>query len=295
MTAEHDNRSPKAIADQEVEDQIRAFFKRNYDLLRQEGGHVLAESTKEQALQQVLHYWRKLKAVATTVTDTEVKLSLPGQVTPKGRSFVIEGVVDIVREGDLVRMYDLKTHEDQDVRAERDLYEAQLNVYAHIWKGIRGQPLNETAVIATRLPLEVREAIRSGDPAAIAAALAGWEPIVDLPFDEDKVQQTIEDFGRCVDAIEDGEFSPPPPEKLREVRGTRKRKDHGARGGNRRESALTFAQANCQSCDARFSCSSYRAYQKQEPRSRAKRLSIVRDEAAERELDAWIEENLAES
>jgi hypothetical protein len=293
MTAEHDGRSAAAITDQEVEDQIRAFFKRNYDLLRQEGGHVLAESTKEQALQQVLHYWRKLKAVATTVTDTEVKLSLPGQVTPKGRRFVIEGVVDIVREGELVRMYDLKTHEEQDVRAERDLYEAQLNVYAHIWKGIRGQPLNETAVIATRLPLEVRDAIRSGDPAAIAAALAAWEPVVDLPFHEDKVQQTIEDFGCCVDAIEDGEFGPPPVEKLREVRGTRKRKGHGAGG---KESEMTFAQAHCQSCDARFSCSSYRVYQKQEARSQGRRaLSIVRDEAAERELDAWIEENLAES
>jgi hypothetical protein len=294
MTAELDGRSAAAITDQEVEDQIRAFFKRNYDLLRQEGGHVLAESTKEQALQQVLHYWRKLKAVATTVTDTEVKLSLPGQVTPKGRSFVIEGVVDIVREGELVRMYDLKTHEEQDVRAERDLYEAQLNVYAHIWKGIRGQPLNETAVIAIRLPLEVREAIRSGDPAAIAAALAVWEPMVDLPFDQDKVQQTIEDFGHCVDAIEEGKFSPPPPEKLREVRGTRKRKGHGTGGG--RESEMTFAQAHCQSCDARFSCGSYRAYQKQEARGQRRRaLSVVRDEAAERELDAWIDENLADS
>jgi hypothetical protein len=294
MTVEHDGRSATAITDQEVEDQIRAFFKRNYDLLRQEGGHVLAESTKEQALQQVLHYWRKLKAVATTVTDTEVKLSLPGQVTPKGRRFVIEGVVDIVREGELVRMYDLKTHEEQDVRAERDLYEAQLNVYAHIWKGIRGQPLNETAVIATRLPLAVRDAIRSGDPAAIAAALAAWEPVVDLPFDEDKVQETIEDFGCCVDAIEDGEFSPPPPEKLREVRGTRKRKGHGAGGG--RESEMTFAQAHCQSCDARFSCSSYRVYQKQEARGQRKRpLPLVKDEAADRELDAWIEENLAET
>lgn len=48
--------------------------------------------------------------------------------------------------------------------------------------------------------------------------------------------------------------------------------------------------------NALLSCSSYRAYQKQEAgRQRRRSLSVVRDEAAERELDAWIEENLAES
>jgi hypothetical protein len=134
----------------EVEQHIREFFEHNYDLLRQEGGHVLAEGAKRQALEQSLLYWRKLKAIATSVTETEVKLALPGQVTPKGRPFVIEGVVDIVREGDEVRMYDLKTHEAAEVRAEWELYENQLNVYSHIWKGIRQQSLDGTAIIATR-------------------------------------------------------------------------------------------------------------------------------------------------
>lgn len=176
-----------SISDEEVESQICEFFERNYDPLRQEGGHVLAEGAKEQAL----HYWRKLKGIATTVTDTEVKLSLPGQVTPKGRRFVIEGVVDIMREGERVLMYDLKTHEDKDVRSERELYEDQLNVYAHIWRGVRGERLDGTSVIATGLPLEVREAVRSRDPAAIDAALAAWEPLVDLPLDEGDVQRAV--------------------------------------------------------------------------------------------------------
>jgi hypothetical protein len=48
------------IADDEVEQHIREFFDRNYDQLRQEGGHVLAEGAKRQALQQSLLYWRKL-------------------------------------------------------------------------------------------------------------------------------------------------------------------------------------------------------------------------------------------
>jgi hypothetical protein len=285
-----------AITDDDVEQRIREFFERNYDLLRQEGGQVLAEAGKRQALQQVLLYWRKLKAIATSVTETEVKLSLPGKVTRKGRRFVIEGVVDIVREGDEVRMYDLKTHEEREVRAQRDLYEEQLNVYAYIWKGIRRQSLDGTAIIATRLPPELRDALQSGNAAAIRKAIDAWRPVVDLPFDEKDVKRTIDDFGRCVDAIEDGKFAPPPPEKLSQPPETRRRKGRGLIRGTRAQSERTFAQIHCQNCDARFSCSSYRAYQKDEAgRSRGRRPLTVRNEEMNQELEAWIEENLADS
>jgi hypothetical protein len=256
---------------------------------------VLAEGAKRQALEQSLLYWRKLRAIATSVTETEVKLALPGQVTPKGRPFVIEGVVDIVREGDEVRMYDLKTHEAAEVRTERELYEDQLNVYAHIWKGIRRQSLDATAIIATRLPKGLREALRSGEPASVDAAMAVWEPVVDLPFDENEVARTIEDFGRCVDAIEEGEFAPPPPKVLGQPRGTRRRKDHGAAPEARAEPEPTFAQIHCRNCDARFSCSSYRSYVKVEDRrSRSWWSPAKQDEETDLELDAWIEENLGE-
>jgi len=262
--------------DVEVEGNIREFFKRNYELLRQEGGHVLAEGAKEQALQQALHYWRKLKGIATTVTDTEVKLSLPGQVSPKKRRFTIEGVVDIVREDDRVRMYDLKTHEERDVRADRELYEDQLNVYAHIWKGIRCQPLDGTAIIATRLPQSLRDALRGGDPVAIGKEFSAWDPVVELPFNEEDVARTIEDFGRCVDAIEDGDASPPSRDDLEENVGS-----HGKWGA-----PATFAQVHCKSCDGRFTCRAYRALD----RSKAEAF----DDAAERALDEWLESNTSE-
>jgi hypothetical protein len=284
-----------AITDAEVEQHIREFFDRNYDLLRQEGGHVLAEGAKQQALEQCLLYWRKLKAIATSVTETEVKLTLPGQVSPKGRQFVIEGVVDIVREGDEVWMYDLKTHEEREVRAERDLYEDQLNVYAHIWKGIRRQSLDGTAIIATRLPAEVREALRSGDASVVNEALEAWQPVVNLPYNPEDVERTIADFGRCVDAIEDGEFSAPPPEVLGQPRGTRRRKDHGAVPGTRAELEPTFVQIHCRNCDVRFSCKSYRAYLKGQGKSRERRPSLERRQEPDREeLDEWIEANLTE-
>jgi hypothetical protein len=296
MSRKGQKTSNGTITDDEVERHIRESFELNYDLLRQEGGHVLAAGAKQQALEQSLLYWRKLKAIATSVTETEVKLALPGQVTPKGRKFVIEGVVDIVRECDEVRMYDLKTHEESEVRAERDLYEDQLNVYAHIWTHIRQQDLDGTAIIATRLPVELREALRSGDSATISEALQAWQPVVDLTFDKENVDRTIVDFGRCVDAIEDAEFTAPPREVLGQPRGTRRTKDHGATPSTRVRDEPTFAQIHCQSCDARFSCPSYRALPRDKPGSGKHSEAAGGSDAADdqRELDDWIEANLAD-
>lgn len=294
MSREAKSAANDTITDAEVEERIREFFDRNYDLLRQEGGHVLAEGAKRQALEQSLLYWRKLKAIATSVTETEVKLALPGLTTPNGRPFVLEGIVDIVREGDEVRMYDLKTHEESEVRAERELYEDQLNVYAHIWKGVRGQSLDGTAIIATRLPPELREALRARDPEAIKAAMATWDPVVDLPFDENEVARTIEDFGRCVDAIEDGEFAPPPADILGKPRGTRRRKDHGDALGARADREPTFAQIHCRGCDARFSCASYLEYQRSEARRSTKAVGSRDGIDTDDELDEWIQANLGD-
>lgn len=283
--------STNTITDAEVEKNIRAFFAHNYELLQQEGGHVLAEGAKRQALEQALLYWRKLKEIAASVTETEVKLALPGLKSPKGRPFVLEGVVDIVREGDKVLMYDLKTHEESEVRAERQLYEDQLNVYAHIWNGIRGHRLDGTAIIATRLPPQLRRALQDNDPGTINAAMESWHPVVDLPFSENDVARTIEHFGRCVDAIEDGEFTPLSPDELGKPRGTRRKKDHGTPPGGELEREPTFAEIRCRNCDARFSCASHRAYLKRQ----GKRLRCRRDGATDAELDAWIEENAGEA
>ena len=56
-------------------------------------------------------YFRKMREVAETVSETEVKLTLPEQVSPHGNKFTIEGVVDIIRENESTTMYDIKTHD----------------------------------------------------------------------------------------------------------------------------------------------------------------------------------------
>lgn len=229
----------------EMEAFLRAAFEENYETLRITTGAALSPDAKEVAFQHVLLYWRKMRDVAKRVTETEVKLTLPAQKTPGGRSFGIEGVVDIVREQDETVMYDIKTHDVDSIRSNRSMYERQLNVYAYIWQHLRGQPLDRTAVISTAYPEPVKAALETGNDEKVERALAEWDPVVEIPFDELRVEETVEDFGRTVDLIEDGRYAPASLERLQ----------------SRQEGSRTlFASRVCSNCDARFACSSYRAY-----------------------------------
>lgn len=233
------------LQNESIESQIRDFFEQNYEMLRLEGGHALSPEFKAAALEQVLMYWQRLRDVAEKVTDTEVLLNLPKLLTPKGREFGIDGVVDIVRENDRTVMYDVKTHEADDVRRNLPEYEKQLNVYAFIWQRLRQQELDETAVISTAFPESLKIALRSGDAGRLQQELGKWEPLIAIPFNADHVDDTIREFGQIVDAIENGDFAPPSLRKLRD-------KPHGMK--------IIFAVQVCRNCDARFSCSAYRAY-----------------------------------
>jgi hypothetical protein len=258
----------------DIEERIRDFFEENFEALRLEGDRSLAPEVKEAALQQVLLYWRKLREIALKVTDTEVRLNLPHQKTPKGRTYSIEGVVDIVRERDVTIMYDIKTHDADAIRNNLGEYERQLNVYAHIWQSLRGEELDAMAVICTRFPAAIKEALEEGDEARVERELPRWNPVIDVEFDEGRVRQTIAEFGQVVDLIEDSAFAPAPVEKLKAVR-----------PGER----APFAVAVCRNCDARFSCSSYRTYALGAGGLAERRFrEYVADVGDEAERDSWL-------
>ncbi|MDX2023271.1 MAG: hypothetical protein SF187_23760 [Deltaproteobacteria bacterium] len=220
-------------------------FEANFERLREDAGRSLAPFTKASARQQVLLYYRRLRELAAQVDETEVRLVLPEQTSPAGRQYTIEGVVDIVEDGISTVMYDLKTYLDAD--AARDQVEPhyrQLNVYAHIWKGLRGRHLDKVAVIATRPTRPLNRALRAGDPAKIEAAIEAWNPVLEVPVDGDVVAEVIESFGHVVDLIEDRKFTPPSLEVLK--------------APSRPDGKVPFAQDVCLNCDARFGCASYR-------------------------------------
>jgi len=268
---------PDLFAD--IEDFIRERFAENFEQLTLESGHTLTAEARETALQQVLLYWRKLREVALSVTDTEVRLSLPNRRSPQGREFTIEGVVDIVRADDQTIMYDIKTHDADYVRANLELYKQQLNVYAHIWQELRGEPLDAMAVIATDFPRAVKEALANPDPLALQSALAAWEPLVPIEYDPAHKDQTLYAFGETVDKIENGEFAPPPLDRLQaDIPG-----------------ALTserFGTRVCRNCDARFSCDSYRQYARGTFRVSERGMAYFTDDQPDQEL--WRDAGLNE-
>jgi len=175
-------------------------------------------------------------------------------------------------------MYDVKTHEADYIRANKELYGEQLNVYSHIWEKIRGNRLDHTAVISTVLPASLRDALASGDEARQNAELNRWEPVIELNRNTDRVKATIEAFGKVVDFIETKTFTPPPVRKLEEkIEGTNTK----------------FATMICRNCDARFSCPSFREYaRKGHIRGKFDFSRYLNDLADPLEHEEWLSGNL---
>lgn len=273
----------------DVDAKIGELFDSNYRQMLAEGGvHVLTPRALAQARQQVEQYWKKMRDIAINVTETEVKIQLPNRVTPKQRKFVIEGVVDLVREGDRLRMYDIKTHFCEEVRRNCDSYAAQLNVYAYVWRELRGQVVHEMGIIAIQLPEALRMALRDGDLAEAQRHSQTWNPLVPIASDPGSLDAIFQRIAETVDRIEDGEFAPPPASELASTRAV----DENL-GGRK----TAFATLHCRNCDGRFSCDSYREYVRSNSKS-GKRLDVLEyvDGAHDDgELDAWIDENLGDT
>lgn len=258
-------------------------FEANFERLREQSGRSLAPFVKESARLQVLLYFRRLHALAALVDETEVRLVLPDQRSPTGRRYTLEGVVDIVQDGDQTVMYDLKTYLDADAAREHiDPHYRQLNVYAHIWQGLRGRPLDAVALIATRPTRLLVRALRTGDPPRIEAALGAWEPVLDVSVDGAVVEDVMRDFGEVVDRIEERRFSPPPVTVLK--------------GPSRPDGRTPFAQDVCLNCDARFGCPSYRQFVRVQAPGRAD--SALREASADfggdAERDDWRDSSLTQ-
>ena len=266
------------IQEYEIIERIREYFEENYELMRLEGGHALTEDVKQTALTQVLYYYTKMREVATKVTDTEVKLTLPEQKTKKGRNFTIEGIVDIVRDDKETWMYDIKTHDRDYIVSNKELYEKQLNVYAHIWQELRGQELDKTAIISTAYPEGLKQAHLLNDQFRIQFELSKWNPLIDLDFDQKKVTEVIEDFADTVDKIEDKNFRPASVETLNsKLEGTNS----------------FFGTRVCRNCDARFSCSSYRNYATSKGKGeRGNFKKYFDDFGSDSDKENWINANL---
>lgn len=269
----------------EIEEFILQSFEDNYNVLKEQGGHALSPEVRQLAMMEVIYYWRRLKEVALNVTETEVKLSLPDQLTPKKKKFTIEGIVDIVRGVDKTVMYDIKTQEPEFLKpGNNEDYVNQLEVYAHIWENLREEKLDEVAIIATTFSKIVREEISKIETMeeldAVLLNSVKWDPIIHVDLSKKNVEKTIREFGEIVDCIEDCSFEPISKEEINEnVKGTKTK----------------VATWMCRNCDVRFSCSSYRAYLKVAKMEKKNRIQqFFCDNGTTDEIDERVSAGLPE-
>lgn len=231
----------------DIEDFIKLRLNENLKLMQAETGQRVNQSVVIAAERQALAYWHTMHKLAENITETEVKLSLPECTTPKGKTFTIEGVVDIVQEDSGMSIYDIKTMSRDYVENNKSKFAMQLNVYAHILAGLKGYKVKKAAVIATAPADAVKRKFNTVPFEAFIGMLKSMDPFVEIPLDEASITDTITKFGEIVDCIQDGDFKP-------KSVGDLKRKD--TEGGKTRQ----FGTDVCRNCDVRFSCSSYRAF-----------------------------------
>ncbi|HAF0292568.1 TPA: hypothetical protein G9C53_004973 [Salmonella enterica subsp. enterica serovar Typhimurium var. 5-] len=264
------------MTEEEMLQFIEESFEENYELLRLEGGHSLSPFVKQIALEQVKLYWKKMKPLAENVSETEVKLTLPLLKTPKGRTYTVQGVVDVIKEDDKTVLYDIKTHDVDFVRCNKADYEGQLNIYAHIWQTNHGKELDGTSIIATGQTEDLKRAYQSRNPQRIQSALNEWVPEVPIEFSEEKVSETIGAFSEVVDLIEEHHFAPPEIERLKSTVRNNK----------------SFVDHVCRNCDIRFSCNSFREYAFSSTRAKNDFLAYYDDYGTEHEKVEVLEANL---
>lgn len=233
----------------DIEEFIKLRLKENLKLMQAETGQRVNLNVVIAAERQALAYWHTMRLIAERITETEVKLSLPECTTPKGRTFTIEGVVDIVQEDSEMSIYDIKTMPRDYVENNKSKFAMQLNVYAHILGGLKGFKVKKAAVIATAPADGLKRKFNKIDLSNedFIDMLKSMDPFVAIPLNEESITDTITKFGKIVDSIQDGDFK---PKSLGEL----KRKD--VEGAKTRQ----FGTDVCRNCDARFSCSSYRAF-----------------------------------
>ena len=231
----------------DIEDFIKLRLKENLKLMQAETGQRVNQNVVIAAERQALAYWHTMHLLAENITETEVKLSLPECSTPKGRTFTIEGVVDIVQEDSGMSIYDIKTMPRDYVENNKLKFAMQLNVYAHILAGLKGYKVKKAAVIATAPSDALKRKFNTAPFEAFIGMLKSMDPFVEIPLDEASITDTITKFGEIGDLFQEGDFKP-------KSVGDLKRKD--AEGGKTRQ----FGTDVCRNCDARFSCSSYREF-----------------------------------
>lgn len=165
------------------EDAIKEWFALNYRSLREQTGYYLTDKQIENALSQVIRYYRQRKNELGRVWKAEEEINLVLQ------EYILQGVIDLI-EGDknTVEIVDYKTGPKPDIsKPERVVhYKKQLEIYAYLIEKRYGKKVSRMHLYYT-------------------STLEG-NPIISFEWNKDAVNKTIDEITQTVRNIEDKQF-----------------------------------------------------------------------------------------
>jgi DNA helicase-2/ATP-dependent DNA helicase PcrA len=162
---------------------IEEWLYSNYNLLALKENAYLDERVLKGALKHVLTYYRRNQTKLKDIVAAEVDVSV------LRKNYILKGVIDLIQgEGDTVEIVDFKaTKKPKDFKKGRlDLYQRQLEVYAHIVEEKYGKTVSRMHLYYT--------GETEGDPK------------ISYIKNSSSINKTLESFDRVVEKIENRDY-----------------------------------------------------------------------------------------
>lgn len=165
------------------EETIREWFALNYRSMQEQTGYYLTEEQRQNALSQVIRYFKYRQKELYRVWKAEEEINL---VLPK---YILQGVIDLVEgDEDTVEIVDYKTGPKPDIEKPERIahYKKQLEVYAYLIEKRYGKKVNRMHLYYT--------------------STVDGNPVISFTGNHDAVEETIREITETVSKIENKQF-----------------------------------------------------------------------------------------
>ena len=177
--------------DQITQENVRTWLDTNYAALSKKYHSYLGAAQIDAAYHQVMRYIQDVKNTPdmpwSQIQGTEVEVNLVKE------NYILQGKIDLIRDtvdGDAVELIDFKSEKRPDFEKNKESlarYKRQLEVYAHIVEQQTGKKVSKMHLYYT------------GEENS--------SPLVTFEKKDDSIAETIADFDKVVEKIQNREFS----------------------------------------------------------------------------------------
>lgn len=168
------------------ESAIGEWFNLNYQSMQEQTGYTLTDEQKENALMQVIRYYRHRRDELGRVwrAEEEINLVLP--------DYILQGIIDLIEgEGDTVEIVDYKTGPKPDIIAHPERvehYRKQLEIYAYLIEKRYGKKVSRMHLYYTSTP-------------------EGSDPLISFAWSRGAIDNTVAEISETIRKIESRDFS----------------------------------------------------------------------------------------